>query len=372
MLVSMIVPEVPQNLFIHRNNQFVPIEQNYLTCRPMLNGAGHQCVFSVDEMIVTSNQTNVEIWGNLNGDNSTLQLLEQQDISMCETENEHAYCESNVEIKPAQIDQLKLMPIDELKDSVLQSAKNHGRKLDEAVTIGNTVEFILENKCPYEIWVGAMSRGYATTINPILAGQQLTVNVPNPIEAGRLWAMTDCGNPPSTNCNLAGAVPPVSLAEFTFTLTQQQEQQQQQQNLQYLDVSYVDGVNVPINFYIEKCHPGQVPESENIAFAESVDADALAQQVPPEMVVKDQFGKTKVQSICSAYQTDETCCRGQYATPETCGPKVWNASVIAGFNAMAEAFPNSYSYAYDDKKAIKICQGAKQFVVSFCKNHVVV
>uniref|UniRef100_A0A914I4N9 Uncharacterized protein n=1 Tax=Globodera rostochiensis TaxID=31243 RepID=A0A914I4N9_GLORO len=355
MLFSMIVPEVPQNVFIHRNNQFVPIEQNYLTCRPMLDGAGHQCVFSVDEMIVNSNQKNIEIWANLNGDNNTLQLLGQKDISMCETENDHAYCESNVAITPDQIDQLKVMPIDELKDSVLQSADNHGRKLDEAVPIPNTVEFNLINNCPYNIWVGAMSRAYATTNTSIGAGLSQRVNVPNPIEAARFWAMTDCDHP-SQPCNFAGAVPPVSLQEATLNAD----------GSQFLDVSYVDGVNVPISVNIPNCHPGQVPASESITFTGSGDPDILAKLVPLAMVKKDQFGKTKVQSICSAYQTDETCCRGQYGTPDTCGPKVWNETVIIGYNAMAAAFPDSYSYAYDDLKATKVCQGATEFEVSFC------
>jgi hypothetical protein len=65
--------------------------------------------------------------------------------------------------------------------------------------------------------------------------------------SGRVWARTgcnfdangvgpcevgDCGN--KLQCNGAGGVPPVSLAEFTTG------------DLDFYDVSFVDGANVPI------------------------------------------------------------------------------------------------------------------------------
>jgi hypothetical protein len=76
----------------------------------------------------------------------------------------------------------------------------------------------------------------------------LQVNVPiSNSWSGRIWARTgcsfdakgvgpcevgDCGN--KLQCNGAGGVPPVSLAEFTTG------------DVDFYDVSFVDGVNVPI------------------------------------------------------------------------------------------------------------------------------
>jgi hypothetical protein len=74
------------------------------------------------------------------------------------------------------------------------------------------------------------------------------VNVPvSGTWSGRIWARTgctfdangigpcevgDCGN--KLQCNGAGGVPPVSLAEFTIG------------DKDFYDVSFVDGLNVPV------------------------------------------------------------------------------------------------------------------------------
>ena len=113
--------------------------------------------------------------------------------------------------------------------------------------------FTISNNCPFTIWPATLS-GAGTTPLPT-SGFQLnsgqSAQIPTtPKWSGRVWARTgctfdasgvgkcqtaDCGG--KMECGGMGATPPASLFEITIG---------GYDNLDYYDVSFVDGYNLPI------------------------------------------------------------------------------------------------------------------------------
>jgi Thaumatin family len=111
--------------------------------------------------------------------------------------------------------------------------------------------FTFVNHTGQTIWVGA--QGSALPENggwKLDVGQTHTILVPKNWTSGRFWGRTECTFGSSgagscatgdcgghLQCNGAGGVPPVSLAEFTLGGTGGND---------FYDISYVDGFNVPV------------------------------------------------------------------------------------------------------------------------------
>lgn len=115
------------------------------------------------------------------------------------------------------------------------------------VSLANEIR--LYNNCPFTVWPGILGnpgKGQPEGGGFALAAYQTKSLWVAGDWAGRIWPRTncdgnghcetgDCGN--KIQCNGAGGVPPVSLAEITFAGWQ---------GLDYYDVSLVDGYNLPI------------------------------------------------------------------------------------------------------------------------------
>ncbi|MED6152152.1 hypothetical protein PIB30_089184 [Stylosanthes scabra] len=68
----------------------------------------------------------------------------------------------------------------------------------------------------------------------------------------------------------------------------------------------------------------------------------LNDNCPMELQVKDVTGLVVAcKSMCAAFNTEEYCCIGEHATPQTCPPTNYS-KMFKG------ACPRAYSYAYDD------------------------
>ncbi|KAL3077789.1 hypothetical protein niasHS_011592 [Heterodera schachtii] len=80
------------------------------------------------------------------------------------------------------------------------------------------------------------------------------------------------------------------------------------------------------------------------------------------------FKKTQIKSLCGTYNSDDVCCRAAYGTPDTCQPTNWAPEKQAIYNALRAANPDGYTYAYDDKTAIKKCSSSSAAIVGFCTN----
>lgn len=110
-------------------------------------------------------------------------------------------------------------------------------------------EVRLRNNCPFTVWPGIQGNPGKGQLED--GGFELGKHDTKVLHfanswAGRIWGRTgcnrdghcetgDCGN--KIKCNGAGGVPPVSLAEVTFDGNA---------DLDYYDISLVDGYNLPI------------------------------------------------------------------------------------------------------------------------------
>lgn len=222
--------------------------------------------------------------------------------------------------------------------------------------------FTFVNQCNETVWVGAL--GNPGRGNPNGGGWTLPAHATSTVEvpagwAGRFWGRRGCSFDASGHgacvtgdcggrlqCNGAGGVPPTSLAEFTLDGGG---------NVDYYDVSLVDGYDLPIGITADGGQCG----------APTCVADLLA-SCPGELQVRDGAGRlVACASACERFNTDQYCCRGAYGSPQTCNPAAWPVNYAAIFK---RACPNEYSYAYDDTSSTFTCGGAPGYHITFCPN----
>lgn len=229
-------------------------------------------------------------------------------------------------------------------------------------------EIRTHNRCPFTVWVGTL--GNANKPAPEGGGYQLNQWQTRSVFVsrgwgGRIWGRTncngaghcetgDCGN--RIQCNGAGGIPPVTLAEFTFDGWGNQD---------YYDVSLVDGYNLPMQirpiagtFRRE----GGGKYDCNVA---GCNADLNA-RCPNELAIRNSGGwPVACKSACMHFNTDEYCCRGAHNTPQTCKSSMWPRNYPQIFKS---ACPDAYSYAYDDTSSTFTCHGNPEsgYEVVFC------
>ncbi|KAL3106406.1 hypothetical protein niasHT_018492 [Heterodera trifolii] len=135
MVISMFVPQIPLNLVIKHNDQFLPIAQENLACREATNGTGFNCELSVNQMVVDDDCREVSIWARMDNDTSTFELLGEQDLSNCTKTDDHMTCATELVIKPDQIVQLQRLPTAAISKTTKIPKSNltekHRRRLDE-------------------------------------------------------------------------------------------------------------------------------------------------------------------------------------------------------------------------------------------------
>uniref|UniRef100_A0A914YTR7 Thaumatin-like protein n=1 Tax=Panagrolaimus superbus TaxID=310955 RepID=A0A914YTR7_9BILA len=210
----------------------------------------------------------------------------------------------------------------------------------------------IQNNCGFKIWPGWQGQsgtpnGGGTTLAP---GQSYNLGVPDNWTGGRIWARTGCdgnfncetggcGN--SEKCNGKWGETGVTLAEFGLN---------KWQNLDFYDVSLVDGFNLLTIIKPEggegdckeigKCHGNILSECPNDL-----------------KVIKN--GKTvECQSACTKFRKEEFCCTGSHGSAATCGPTNYS-------KFFKDRCPQDYSYAFDDPTSTFTCKGSN-YVVTFC------
>lgn len=111
----------------------------------------------------------------------------------------------------------------------------------------SAAQFVITNKCPFKVWAAAVPGG-GMQLN---TGQTWTINPPAGTQGARVWARTGCnfdgsgnGHCETGDCNgvlqcQAYGAPPNTLAEYGLN---------QFNNLDFFDISLVDGFNVPMDF----------------------------------------------------------------------------------------------------------------------------
>ncbi|XP_054814036.1 thaumatin-like protein [Prosopis cineraria] len=115
-------------------------------------------------------------------------------------------------------------------------------------TFTEAARFDITNRCSYTVWPAALPAGGGRRLN---SGQTWSLNVPAGTTSGRIWGRTNCNFDKSgrgscrtggcggvLQCKLSGAKP-TTLAEFSLN---------QANNLDYYDISVIDGFNIPMAF----------------------------------------------------------------------------------------------------------------------------
>ncbi|KAK1307949.1 Thaumatin-like protein [Acorus calamus] len=165
-------------------------------------------------------------------------------------------------------------------------------------TLTNAATFTIVNQCPYTLWAAAVPGG-GKQLNP---GQSWTINVAPGTAQARIWARTGCsfdgsgrGRCQTGDCggvlSCAGyGAPPNTLAEYALN---------QFNNLDFFDISLVDGFNVPMDFS---------PTSggcRGIRCAADING-----QCPAELRAPGGCNNP-----CTVFKTDQYCCNSG-----SCGP----------------------------------------------------
>ncbi|WP_051367178.1 thaumatin family protein [Hamadaea tsunoensis] len=224
--------------------------------------------------------------------------------------------------------------------------------------------FTFDNRLAETLWIAGWQQtpqpALATTGWVLPAGGTLTISVPDRWN-GRFWARTGCSFDASGHgrcatgdcagrfqCRQYGVIP-ATLAEFNLTAWQQ---------LDFYDVSMVDGSNVPMWINIAQ---GRTKDPISTRGC-SKDGCTRAVPCPPELRV-DRGGRVVgCESPCGVFDTDQYCCRGAYAPRDKCRPDQWPVDYAAVFK---KAQPFAYSYVDDDATSTFVCGGGCDYRIVF-------
>ncbi|XP_057824463.1 pathogenesis-related thaumatin-like protein 3.4 [Cryptomeria japonica] len=204
------------------------------------------------------------------------------------------------------------------------------------------VSFDIENQCPFTVWAAGTPFGGGRELR---RGQSWRVNVPGGAK-GRLWGRTgcsfdgrgrgrcntgDCGG--LLNCQGSGGVPS-TLFEYALN---------QFQNLDFYDISLVDGFNLRMTVILSnsKC--------KRIACNSDINS-----KCPRELKVVDGC-----RSACATFNTPADCCTGSFL--DNCPPTGYS-------KFFKRECPMAYSYAKDDPKSTFTCPGGSNYRIVFCGN----
>ena len=202
----------------------------------------------------------------------------------------------------------------------------------------NAATFDIRNNCPFTVWAAAVPVGGGRQLGQ---GESWSINIPGGTAGARIW--------PRTNCNFDGAgrgrcqtgdcngllqcqgfgQPPNTLAEFALN---------QFNNLDFFDISLVDGFNVPMEF----------SPSSGGCRGISCTAD-INGQCPNELRAPGGCNNP-----CTVYRTDQYCCNSG-----NCGP-----TPLSMF--FKDRCPDAYSYPKDDATSTFTCPGGTNYRVVFC------
>ncbi|KAJ9158861.1 hypothetical protein P3X46_024405 [Hevea brasiliensis] len=198
--------------------------------------------------------------------------------------------------------------------------------------------FAITNNCPYTVWAAAVPGGgrrldphqtWRLTVNPGTTGARIWARTNCRFDgAGRGQCQTgDCGG--LLQCTAYGT-PPNTLAEFALN---------QFNNLDFFDISLVDGFNVPMEFS---------PTSGGCSRGITCKAD-INGQCPN--VLRAPGG---CNNPCTVYKTNEYCCYDG-----NCGP-----TDLSRF--FKDRCRDAYSYPKDDQTSTFTCPGGTNYKVVFC------
>ncbi|KAK6935020.1 Thaumatin family [Dillenia turbinata] len=162
--------------------------------------------------------------------------------------------------------------------------------------------FLIRNNCPYTVWAASVPVGGGRQLN---SGQEWTITTNPGTTGARIWGRTgsnfessghgrcqtgDCSG--VLQCTGYGQ-PPNTLAKYA---------PKQFNNLDFFDISLVDGFNVPMEF---------VPTSGGCTRRPRCTTD-INRQCPNEL-----RAPSGCNSPCTVFKTDQYCCNSGSSGPTT-------------------------------------------------------
>ncbi|KAF3773006.1 Osmotin-like protein [Nymphaea thermarum] len=205
--------------------------------------------------------------------------------------------------------------------------------------LSRSANFEIRNQCSYTVWAAAVPGG-GQQLNP---GQSWNLFVSPGTKMARVWARTGCnfdasgrGGCQTGDCGgvlacQAFGRPPNTLAEYALN---------QFNNLDFFDISLIDGFNVPMAFN---------PVSGSCRGI-TCNADIVG-QCPNELRVPGGCN-----NACTTFKQDQYCCTGSAAN--NCGPTNYS-------RFFKDRCPTSYSYRKDDATSTFTCSSTDYRVI-FC------
>ena len=218
------------------------------------------------------------------------------------------------------------------------------------------------NKVKQTIWVAASpdaSHPIARTGWILRPGHSVTVTIPNHWN-GRFWGRTGCvfhagrGHCATGDCDGKFQCPgygsiPATLAEYNLDAWD---------NLDFYDVSMVDGSNLPMYINVTKGKAAKRVSTRGCMPA----GCTKAVRCPRVLQVRAGGKVVACKSACARFGTDQYCCRGKWAARSQCNPAKWPVDYAAVFK---RAEPYAYSYADDDATSVYVCSGRCDYRIVF-------
>ncbi|KAI9303733.1 thaumatin, partial [Cunninghamella echinulata] len=209
----------------------------------------------------------------------------------------------------------------------------------------NQVQIKVINQCSYDLTIAKLtneqSKGEQATVK---AGRQKVYPLPSNWQ-GRFFGRKTCSGVACTIAGASEAVPPASLAEFTF---------RGWGGIDYYDISLVDGFNLPLKITPINGSGSDASEKYKCGSPSCKSLPTCAKEF--QVLKNGKFDSCL--SACSKFNTDEYCCRGAFGTPDKCVANQYSKSVKA-------VCPDAYSFAYDDHSSTYSCV-ASGYAITFC------
>ena len=232
---------------------------------------------------------------------------------------------------------------------------------------GHSRMISIQNQCEFKVWPAIQGNPL-----PLKGGFELDVgstvkfSVPTNWISTRVWGRTNCMDvtvgdkivlvcqtgdcEAGLECGGSGSKN-VTLAEFTLGTSDT------------YDVSLVDGFNLPIAI-IPSHFPLVARAQDELIYAqcrETYCVNNINLACSDTYAVKNATSVIGCLSACAKFGTDEACCKGAFATPETC-PRPSMDQIAK------DLCPLAYTYAYDDRSSTFTCPNYAEpdYSIVFC------
>jgi hypothetical protein len=252
-----------------------------------------------------------------------------------------------------------------------------GLQVNSPIASARTFNFI--NKCNQTIYIGFFSTNPAAkTLAPnngwkLTSGQSSTItSIPDDLKAIRVWGRTGCNfpadgqlsSPPKKACatgdcgtGVLNCQDKMVSGEANATLAEMSLRGAG--DMDYYDVSLVDGFNIPIDFKPVSGTYTNTNLADPYTCGTPTCTPDLNQSCPADLRVTGDAGSViACLSGCTRYNSDAMCCRNAFGTPATC-----TASESTKF--FKSTCPSSYSWAYDDHTSTYVCKSA-DYNITYC------